>query len=429
MFEGLKNLVPQTVKNYYHLIVAGLAALFFRFPARGLKIIGVTGTDGKTTTVHMIYHLLKEAGEKVSMISTVKAVIGEKEYSTGLHVTTPNSFQIQRLLREMVDAGSEIAVVEITSHGLDQNRVAFIPIYTAVITNVTHEHIDYHGSFAAYLEAKAKILRGAKYRVLNCDDANFEVLKHSGSGLLISFGLAEKADFRGSSLTETTSGISFKASFKNKQKKKISENVLLPVLGRFNSYNALAALVTVCSLGIEADEVADKFSTFQLPQGRMQVVSEGQDFYVIVDFAHTPAALDNALKSLKEYTHHQIISVFGAAGERDRMKRAAMGKVSTELADLSIFTSEDPRNEDPGEIIEQIATGAIAAGGSLNQTFWKIASRAEAINLAVKNLARKGDIVAIFGKGHEASMNIGGQEIPWNDEEVARKALRARLIK
>ena len=264
---------------------------------------------------------------------------------------------------------------------------------------------------------------------MNCDDPNFGELKLSGTGLLTSFGLKEGADFRGGSISETTEGVSFKFSFTNKLKKKISTAVLLPVLGRFNVYNALAALAVVSTLGIEPEKAAAEFSTFQLPEGRMQVVAEGQDFYVIVDFAHTPAALANALKSLKQYTHERLISVFGAAGERDRAKRGAMGKVATESADLSIFTSEDPRSEDPQEIIEQIAVGAVSAGGSVNQTFWKIPGRAEAINLAVKNLAQKGDIVAIFGKGHEASMNIGGKELPWNDAEVARKAIRARLIK
>ncbi len=428
MFEGFRSLVPQTFKNYCHLLVAFLAAFYYRFPARKLKVIGVTGTDGKTTSVHLIYHLLKETGEKVSMLSTVEARIGDKNYSTGLHVTTPNPFQVQKFLREMVKAGSKIAVVEMTSHGLDQNRVAFIPVYTAVVTNVTHEHLDYHKSFEAYLSAKAKILRRTKFRVLNIDDPSFEKLRLAGSGLLSTFGTREEADYRITNVNETPGGVNFKINFKNKQKKKETISVELAVLGRFNAYNAAGALGAVRSVKATSDGLEEAFKSFTPVRGRMQLINAGQDFFCIVDFAHTPAALAAALRSLEKYSHKRIICVFGAAGERDKLKRAAMGKVATEFSDLSIFTSEDPRHEDPKEIVEQIASGAISVGGSINQTFWKIPDRAEAINLAVRNLAKKGDIVAIFGKGHEESMNIAGKEFPWSDVEVASKALHARSL-
>ena len=421
--------MPQTFKNYYHLLVAFGAALFYRFPARRLQVIGVTGTDGKTTTVHLIYHLLRESGQKVSMISTVAAKIGDKEYTTGLHVTTPSSFRVQRYLRQMVSAGSRLAVIEMTSHGLDQNRVAFIPVHTAVVTNVTHEHLDYHKNFEAYIASKAKILREPKFRILNVDDPSFDKLRLAGSGLLSTFGTKESADYRVSNISETAGGVNFKIGYKDKQKKKQTIEVELAVLGRFNAYNAAAATAAVRSMGVEPELFVDSFKSFIPVQGRMQLLDEGQDFFCIVDFAHTPAALAAALKSLQKYTHKRLISVFGAAGERDKLKRGAMGKVSTEFADLSIFTSEDPRHEDPKEIIEQIALGAGSAGGAVNQTFWKIPDRAEAINLAVRNLAKKGDMVIIFGKGHETSMNIDGKEFAWSDEEVARKALRARKLK
>lgn len=429
MFGWLKNLVPQTIKNYYHFLVAFSAALFFRFPARKLIVVGVTGTDGKTTTVHLIYHMLAEMRQPVGMISTVMAKIGQEEISTGLHVTTPNPFQIQKLLRRMVNSKIKIAVVEMTSHGLDQNRVAFIPVHTAVITNVTHEHLDYHKKFENYLAAKAKILRKTKYRVLNFDDPSFSELRLRGTGQLFTFGMKADADLRASGVREDVSGLNFKVNLKDRGKKVSEVSVNLPILGRFNVYNVLAALGVVRALEIDEKEASSKLVSFKPVTGRMQLVNEGQDFYVVVDFAHTPAALSSALKSLKFYKHNRIICVFGAAGNRDRLKRPVMGKIAAQLADLSIFTSEDPRAEDPKTIIEQIASGAVEAGGSLNDTFWKIPDRSEAISLAVKNLAEPGDIVAIFGKGHEKSMNIAGKEISWDDVEVARKALQARGVK
>ncbi|MDP2671575.1 MAG: UDP-N-acetylmuramoyl-L-alanyl-D-glutamate--2,6-diaminopimelate ligase [bacterium] len=429
MFEGMKKILPQTIKNYFHLVAAFFAALFFRFPARKLIVIGVTGTDGKTTTTSMVYHSLKKLGLKVGMVSTVEAKIGEKEVKTGFHVTTPDSFQVQKFLREMVKAGTKYAVVEMTSHGLDQNRVAFIPLRVAVITNITPEHLDYHKNLNKYTLAKAKILRGTRFRVLNFDDPSFSQLRLMGFGQLISFGLRQGADIRASSVAETEFGLELKINLRGKQKDKESFPLTTPLAGRFNVYNILATVGVLKALGFEGAKTGPLLEDFPGVKGRMQFISEGQDFFVVVDFAHTPAALEAALKSLQHYQHNKLICVFGAASERDILKRGVMGKVATKLADYSIFTSEDPRNEDPNKIIEEIAAGAVEVGGVFNQSFWKIADRAEAIGLATKNLAKKGDIVAIFGKGHEETMNIGGKEIPWSDEKLARQSLKERFFK
>jgi UDP-N-acetylmuramoyl-L-alanyl-D-glutamate--2,6-diaminopimelate ligase len=429
MFARAKKLVPEPVKNAYHFLQALFGALIFLFPSRKIKVIGVTGTDGKTTTVHLIYHILKEAGKKVSMISTVEARVGDKSIDTGFHVTTPDPIRVQSLLRKMVNARSEYAVLETTSHGLAQERVAFVQFFAGIITNVTHEHLDYHKTYENYLAAKAKLLRGVKFRILNADDPAFEGLKDQGSGQLVSFGLEQQADFIAKRIKLEKQSSEFEIDFTDKQKKNQKIKINLPLVGKYNIYNLLAAFATAVSLEVEPGEIASVITSFKGVPGRMQYIDEGQKFDCVIDFAHTPASLNTALEALNSFKRGKIIAVFGCAGERDKAKRPLMGKIATQLADYSIFTAEDPRGEKVNDIIEQIAKGALEVGGIPNRTFWKIADRAEAINTAIQTLASDGDTVAIFGKGHEQSMSIGGKEFPWSDEAVARNALQLKLKK
>lgn len=430
MLERIKKLIPEPVKVTYHLFQAAVGALIFFSPSRRLKIIGVSGTDGKTTTVHIIHHMLNEAGEAASMISTVEAKIGGKPIDTGLHVTTPDPIQLQKLLGKIARSGSKYAVVEVTSHGLAQGRTAFVNFFAAVITNVTHEHLDYHKTYENYLVAKAKLLSGVKLRVLNADDESFKFLKEKGTGQLVSFGIKNKADFAAKNLKFEKMRVEFdiyQNHEKGKQKKSQTTHIKANIPGEYNVYNILAAFAIAKSIGIEASKITSAIEKFNGVAGRMQKIDEGQDFEVIVDFAHTPNALGVALKTLRAATKGKIIAVFGSAGERDVGKRSLMGKVATEQADISVFTAEDPRREDVNKIIDQIASGAKAAGGVANKTFLKIPDRVAAINTAIQNLASPDDTVAIFGKGHEKSMNIGGVEYPWSDEAVARNALKLRL--
>ncbi len=422
----MKKRIPQPAKNFYHLLVAFLAALFYRFPARKLKVIGVTGTDGKTTTVNLIYHILSKTDSKIGMISTVEAKISGERIDTGFHVTTPGAFQIQKLLRKMVDFGIEIVVLEITSHGLDQNRVAFVPLHIGLITNVTQEHLDYHRSFKSYLLTKAKILSKVNFRILNNEDPSFERLKMMGKGQLISFG-KDGADYMGEVVNYFDEYTNYGIHYKTKQKMLKTMVVQSNLIGDFNLSNILAAFAVSKTLGLEDKKITEAIESFPGVEGRMDRISLGQDFKVFIDFAHTPRSIEVSLQTLKKITPKRLICVFGAAGERDRSKRALMGHVAQEKADLIVVTSEDPRSEKPEKIIEEIEKGIVKAGGVNNQNYWKIVDRSEAIEKAVMNLAEKGDCVVILGKGHEKSMNIAGVEYPWSDKETATKALRKRL--
>jgi UDP-N-acetylmuramoyl-L-alanyl-D-glutamate--2,6-diaminopimelate ligase len=386
------------LKNFYHLLVALLANIVYRFPSKNLVVIGVTGTDGKTTTVHLICHILKEVGLKSDLISSVSA--------PGLHVTTPDPWILQQMLRKMVNKGIKYVILEVTSHGLDQHRLAGIKFWVGVVTNVTHEHLDYHRTYKNYLAVKAKLFRGVKIAVLNRDDKSYEYLSVKckvQSAKCVTYGIKNGADF-------TPKTFKFKT--------------LLP--GDYNQYNCLTAIAAASSLGIPEDKIKKAVASFEGVEGRMEEIDEGQDFKVIVDFAHTPNALENVLRTLKSLiTNHQsLIAVFGCAGLRDVQKRPIMGEIAAQYTDFIVLTAEDPRTEDVNEIIDQIANGCKKADGMEGKTFFRIPDRAEAIRFAIQKLAKKGDIVIICGKGHEKSMCFGKTEYPCSDQKEAKKALK-----
>jgi UDP-N-acetylmuramoyl-L-alanyl-D-glutamate--2,6-diaminopimelate ligase len=406
------------LKNLGHLFWAILANIYWRFPSRKLTVVGVTGTDGKTTTVHLIHHILKTAGEKVDLVSTVSA--------PGLHTTTPNPWILQKLLRQMVGRGVKYVVLEATSHGLDQHRLWGVKFDIGVVTNITHEHLDYHKTYKNYLEAKAKLFRGVKFAILNRDDKSF-------------FHLNSKFEIRNSKLI--TYGIKNEADF---TPKKFPFKTLLP--GEYNQYNCLAAIAATSVLGIAPEKIRKAVAGFKGVIGRMEEINEGQDFKVIVDFAHTPNALENALKTLRgeisKKKRERLIAVFGCAGLRDVAKRPMMGEIAAKLADITVLTAEDPRTEDVNEIIQQIAQGCLKGGAKekdlssrsnwsnlKGKFFVRIPDRREAIRFAIQKLAKRGDVVVICGKGHERSMCYGKTEYPWSDQDEARKALREFLKK
>lgn len=401
MLRKIRKLIPHSFINYgKHFPEAVLASLKYGFPGRRLKVIGVTGTDGKTTTVNMIYQILKEAGKKVSMISTINAVIAGKSYDTGFHVTNPGPSDIQKYLKMAEDHGDEFVVLEVTSHGLVQFRVWGIPFEIGVITNITHEHLDYHKTFDNYLQAKVKLIKEVRYAVLNADDPNYSKLSNQTLGKVISFGLKEKAQ----------------VNLKNTPLK-------LQVPGDYNISNALAAASVGKIIGIESKVIKDSLENFSGLLGRMEEVKNNKGVRIFVDFAHTPNALESALKALRTLTSGKLISVFGAASERDREKRPVMGQISGKLADITVLTDEDPRFESREKIIEEITQGAYQSGVKDNITLFKEPDRTKAIKLAL-SLAKKGDVVGIFGKGHEKSMNYQGVEKPWSDQRVVRGILK-----
>lgn len=422
MSKGIKKLVPRSLTNRYHFIQSRLASQYYGHPQKKLKLIGVTGTDGKTTTVNLLYHILSSAGLKTGLVSTVRAVVGNKDYDTGLHVTTPSPIQLKKYLAKMVNEGTKIAILEITSHALDQNRAAGLAFDYSIITNISHEHLDYHGTFESYVNAKAKLLKNAATVVLNKDDQNFDYLREKADGRVISFGIKNKADLMATEINLAPFGTRF--TLKNER-----WIIRTPLIGTFNIYNCLAAIAVARDIGIDKDTILKALRNFPPLIGRMQRIERGQNFTVIVDFAHTPQALDEALKTLRLLTRRKLIAVFGAAGERDLEKRPMMGKVAIKNADLVVLTSEDPRSEDPNEIMTQIATGVVKNGGVLNKNFWMIQDRGKAIEFAIKNLAKTSDVVVVFGKGHEKSMNIFGVEHIWSDQEEVIKSLKGRTNK
>ncbi|HUW21992.1 MAG TPA: UDP-N-acetylmuramoyl-L-alanyl-D-glutamate--2,6-diaminopimelate ligase [Candidatus Bathyarchaeia archaeon] len=420
--ENLRLLFPDWLVNlFWHGPKAIAANLYFRFPSRKLYIIGVTGTDGKTTTSTLIYKILLHAGKKAALISTVCAKIGQEKIPIGLHVTSPQPFFLQRLLRNIADQKIKYLVLECTSHGLAQNRFLGIRFEMAVITNVTSEHLDYHGTYSKYLEVKGKLFKKTKVVVLNRDDRSFSYLNtaRSRNSRLVTYAVKKKAEF-------TPNTYRFKT----------------PLIGEYNRYNCLAAIAVAKTLEIDDKTIRKSLAAFTGVTGRMEIIDLGQDFQVFVDFAHTPNGLQQALTALKEKSNERrIIAVFGCAGLRDFYKRPLMGEIAARIADVVILTAEDPRTEDVEKIIDQIAQGCLKGHltyqsptginesqiSKLKGVYFRISDRREAIRFAINKLACKNDIVAFFGKGHEASLCYGRIEKPWSEHEEIKTALRERL--
>jgi UDP-N-acetylmuramoyl-L-alanyl-D-glutamate--2,6-diaminopimelate ligase len=383
----------RSLKGLYHLIIAIIANIWFGFPGRKLTVIGVTGTDGKTTTTTIIYGILKKAGYKTSMITSVHAVIGGKIYDTGFHVTTPDAFFVQKYLKKAVDNGDTHMVLEVTSHGLAQHRVFGIPFAIGVITNVTHEHLDWHKTFQEYMLTKLKLLTRAKIAVVNRDEADLyrtamPLIRHKR---IVTYGIRRDAKI-------TPEIFPFKTT----------------LLGEFNRYNCLAAIAVCTALEIPPQIIREAIAEFSGVAGRMEIVTT-TPFTVIVDFAHTPNAIDRALKAARKYTKKHLIHVFGSAGLRDHTKRPLMGKASSRYADMIVLTEEDYRTEDVNQIMDDIEKGI-----ENHVPVQRIENRAKAIAFALSS-AEPGDLVMITGKGHEKSLCRGTKEYPWSDQKEVLK--------
>lgn len=411
--------------------LALLAAAWYGHPGRALRVIGVTGTDGKTTTVRLIGSILQAAGYHVGLISTVSALIGDEEIDTGFHTTTPDALAVQHYLARMVALGSQYAVIEATSHGLVQHRVTGCEFDVAVVTNITHEHLDYHHTYQEYRAAKARLFESlrtsyrkpdtAKVSILNADDSSYDFLEAYTAERCYSYGIKRPSDVQATDIRLSPTGTSFTAVTPEGD-----FEVVTPLVGLFSVYNILAAIAVGLSQGVAFGAMQHGISAMRGVVGRMERIELGQDFTVIIDFAHTPNALEKALRTVRTMTRGKVSVVFGCAGLRDRTKRPLMGKVAGQLADYVFLTAEDPRTEDVHDIIEQIAAGCRQAGKREGVNFWKVADRGEAIAAAI-NRARPSDLVIVTGKGHERSMCYGTTEYPWSDHEAVRKALLQRL--
>lgn len=427
--------VPFLTVNNTREALAYFAAAIEDFPARDLIILGVTGTDGKTTTSTILYHILKHAGFKVGLITTVSAIIGEKELDTGFHVTTPEAVDVQKYLRMMADAGMTHIVLETTSHGLAQHRVTGCEFDIGIVTNITHEHLDYHGSYDEYRAAKGRLFTEltsphkqtqtiSPVAILNKDDeGSFGYLQIITKAKQYTYGIEDsEAVFNAVDVSHTPKGLSFaiQSDFGTAQ-------INAHMIGHYNISNILAAFsAAVAGLGIDPEIAAQGVSTVPGVSGRMEVIDMGQTFTAIVDFAHTPNALKVALETLKTITNDKIWAVFGSAGLRDREKRSMMGAVSAQYSDYSVFTAEDPRTESLDGILEYMANAALEKGAVEGKTFWRIRDRGAAIQFAVDH-AKPGDIVCAFGKGHEQSMCFGTVEHHWDDRTAMKAALAKHL--
>ena len=399
--------------------LADVSARFFNNPARKMKLAGVTGTNGKTTTTFLIKHICEKAGTRCGLVGTVRYEIGERVLPAAR--TTPESLDLQELLAQMRDAGCRAAAMEVSSHALAQERTRGLEFDVAVFTNLTQDHLDYHGTMENYFEAKAKLFeqlprqekKQKPVAVINIDDRYGRKLigKIDKRVSVVTFGTGLKADFRASNYRMEFGGTSYRLDARGK-----SYLVRVPLIGRFNVANSLAALAAANALGVALREAVLSLSKSPQVPGRLEIVPAKRQFQVFVDYAHTPDALLNVVKTLRELGPRRLIVVFGCGGNRDREKRPLMGAVADQNADYAILTSDNPRKEDPDKIIAEIEKGF------RTDRFEKITDRAKAIARAVE-LAQPRDIVLIAGKGHENYQEFADHTVPFEDIQVARRAV------
>jgi len=399
--------------------LADLSAAFYGHPARRLKLAAVTGTNGKTTTTFLIKHICEKAGLRCGLIGTVRYEIGERVLPAIR--TTPESLDLQELLAQIANVGCRAAAMEVSSHALAQDRTRGLEWDVAVFTNLTQDHLDFHGTMESYFDSKAKLFvqlgsqekKPKPVAIVNIDDRYGEQLldKIDKRVAVITYGMGMRADFRASNYRVESSGTSYQLDARGK-----SYLVRVPLIGRFNVTNSVAALAAANALGINLRDAV--FSLGRSPQvpGRLELVPAKRQFQVFVDYAHTPDALANVLKTLRELEPHRLIAVFGCGGNRDRQKRPLMAETVDRHADYAIITSDNPRKENPDTIVAEIEKGFRSTH------YEKIVDRTQAINRAIE-LARPRDIVLIAGKGHENYQEFADHTIPFDDIQVARRAI------
>ena len=439
--------VPYVQVDDARAALGWLSAALYGHPSRDMILAAITGTDGKTTTANLLFNILRAAGKRAGLISTVNAIIGDEVHDTGLHTTTPDAPEVQRLLAQMRDAGSEVVVLETTSHGLAQHRVTGCAFDVAVVTNITHEHLDFHGAFEAYREAKALLFRHLappesprkpgqpKTAVLNRDDASFAFLSAIPAERTFTYGMAGEQDAQtpmaqtalaASNIRDDANGIRFDLKVNPGDASVIAGcwAIASPLTGAFNVANIMAATAAALALGVDMKAACAGIAATERVPGRMERIDRGQAFLAIVDFAHTPNALMRALHAARALAMPggRVIVVFGCAGLRDRQKRRLMGQVAARIADLSLLTAEDPRTEDLGAILDETAGALIEAGRVEGEDFLRVPDRQRAILYAARQ-ARQGDVVIVCGKGHERSMCFGATEYPWCDQDALAWAL------
>jgi UDP-N-acetylmuramoyl-L-alanyl-D-glutamate--2,6-diaminopimelate ligase len=406
--QRIKNILWHFPKSIYYNILYG-------FPSKKLILIGITGTDGKTTTASLIHKTLLEAGINTGLISTLGAKIGNKDINVGLHTTSPDSSLVQKIFRQMVDVGITHAVIEVTAHALDQFRYNGCHFQISAITNTSHEHLDDFLNLDNYIKTKAKLFRNSDIAVLNKDDSSYKIISQKTNKKIISYSIDQKSDYQAKNISLTSNSLSFTV---NDIKFKTDSPFYHQI------YNILAAYIILQSLKLKSNILLSVIKQFPEIKGRREEVKNKYQIRTLIDFAHTPAALKTTLESLRSTTTGKLIVIFGATGGRDSSKRPIMGHVVSQIADIAVITADDTRNESIKTINEQIINGIDPTRVEQKLfTYYDIPNRQDAFDLAVK-LANKGDIIIACGKGHETTILHGKTEYPWSESEAFRTAFR-----
>lgn len=418
--------VPQLLVKDARYAMAVLSDAFFGAPSRRLNVIGVTGTNGKTTTTYLIEHILNESGTKTGLIGTIQMRYDGTTFPTS--GTTPEAVELQRALGDMADRGVQCCVMEVSSHALQQGRVKGTDFRTAVFTNLTQDHLDYHETMDEYRAAKGLLFSrlgnsfGAgrqdhKYAVLNADDPASAYFRSMTAAEVITYGLGEDADVRASDISISAGGTSFHVdTFRG------SADIKLRMVGKFNVYNALAAIAAALLEDVPLEAVKGSLESVTGVSGRVEPVDAGQPFAVIVDYAHTPDGLENVLRTVREFAQGRVICVFGCGGDRDKTKRPLMGKIAAKYSDRVLVTSDNPRTEDPEQILLDIEKGLIEDAVE-RERYELIVDRRAAIGKAIE-MASPDDVVLIAGKGHETYQLVGKTVLEFDDRIVAKEAIR-----
>ena len=397
---------------------------FFDYPANSMRMIGVTGTNGKTTTSHMIRHILKAQGYKVGVIGTVHIMIGDTSYP--IHNTTPDVVDLQHILHQMVEEGVTHCVMEVSSHALALGRVSGVEYDTAVFTNLTQDHLDFHKTFENYLEAKCKLfeqvsepdqIKSGKGAIINIDDAYGHRVVEKTKAPIITYSIDGNGTLNAHDVDMTPKSSRYTVSYDGND-----YTVAMNTTGLFNVYNTLAAIGACLLEGISMEDIDKALKTFSAVPGRFELIEEGQPFAVVVDYAHTPDGLENILQTAKAIQENRIIVVFGCGGDRDATKRPIMGRIAAQYGDVVYVTSDNPRTEDPVQIVKDVEAG-VKEGLREGSHYEVIVDRREAIQHAIQN-AKPGDIVLIAGKGHEDYQILKDKTIHFDDREEARAALK-----
>lgn len=408
--------VPVCYVNDSRKAIAWAACEFYDHPSSKFCLIGVTGTNGKTTTTYLIKSILETAGKCVGIIGTNQNIIGDKVLVTqSTTPTTPNALELQQLFSEMAEGGAEYVVMEVSSHALALDRVFGCDFEVGIFTNLTQDHLDFHKTMEAYLEAKAKLFEVSKKGIINTDDpAGRIILENCNECDVLSVGLEEGAQLRAYDIDISARGTKFKVDYEGK-----IYDMQISIPGKFSVYNALSAIGAALKVGIDMDSVSEGLKTAKGVLGRVEVIPTDTPYTVIIDYAHTPDGLENIISAVKEFAKGRVITMFGCGGDRDTAKRSIMGEISGRLSDYSIITSDNPRTEDPVEIVTAIEEGIKPTGGE----YTVIVDRREAISYALKN-AKKDDIIILAGKGQETYQIIGKEKYDFDERVVVYKALR-----